>query len=465
MYGIDAFSFLVRKDGMTLLDVAEETHVHASDLLEINPELKRSSASICGALEKASLVKLPIYLRYRGAPHGRIFVIHEEESRLQRLDQHINEKLMQLSLHRERDQLEHLVLPLPRRKLKSKAEQVLEVVYKEADLQLGKVLANLNVMSSSKKEEENEYNKIATKHIHRFVDVSAVKKKEDEVEEAFCSKCVPLHSFKDENQHILHLNSQIKNPHEAVSFSNPQPQPSVKAMSIAVNEDHHCVEHTHRWEFSFCKTRSTEVQETWAVLSCQRLTILAEVFQCPLQQYISHVDSFMIFIGGTFYVDGEEDLSEMIRHFDPGATTKEEGVSLDSNPSFSRCEVKPAQFTTIGELKVRMGEVGVYRHLGCCDHYFFLKSVSCLTPSMGSRDQKTYPRLISLQRRTVIRCFNCKKFPSTIALYKKVEIETPGKLVDPMYLCDICYESLLGETQSVEYIKVVPPSNDYYFTC
>lgn len=466
MYGIDAFTFLVRTDGMTLLDVAEESHVYPSDLLEINPELKRSSMPVCAVLEKGSLVNLPIYLRYRGEPHGSTFVIQEAENRLQKLDQSIKEKLKQLSSLHDPGQLETSLLPLPQRKLRSKTEQVLEVVYNEADKQLDRILTHsMPKPSAEKVGEENEINRVVTKNIHRFVDVSPVKEKEEEVEEAFSSKNIPLHSFKEENQHILHLNAQVKNPHEPISFFNPQRKASLVALHTVEDEDHHCVEHTHRWEFSLCKSRSTEVQEIWAVLSCQPLVALTEAFQCPLQQHLSHVKSFLFFIGGTFYVDGDEDLSEMIRHFNPGATTNEEGCSLNSNPSFSRCAVKPAQCSTFGELKLRMGEVGVYRHLGCCDHYFFLKSVEKLTPSMGSSDRNTYPRLVSQQRRTVIRCVHCKKFPSTISLYIKKKVEMPTQRLDPIYLCDICYESFVEEDKAAEYIKVVPSFNDYYFTC
>lgn len=464
MFGVDAFTFLVRQDGLTVLDVAEEIQIHASDLLEINPELVDSSEQIGATLEKGSLVRLPIYLRYRGSPHGHVFVIQEEESRLQRLDLSMKEKIKRFSSQISKEQLKVIPLALPKRKLKSKAEQLLEVVYREAEQQVDTVLSHIVPKSSSVKEVEEEESKtLATKHIHRFVDVSAVKAKRDEVEEEFSSKNVLLHSFKEGNQSILHLNSQIKNPHELLSFSNPQKKSSSTSKAMEDNEDHHCVDHTHRWEFSFCKSRSKEVQETWAVLSCQRLATIAEVFQCPLQQSISHVKSFFFFIGGTFYVDGEEDLSDVIRHFDPGATTSEE--SWSSNPSFSRCEVKLARSVTFGELKLRIGEMGVYRHIGCCDHYFFLQSVTSLSSSTRSRSHEMYPCLISQQKKIVIRCFHCKKFPSTISLYSKSDIEPQAQQSEPTYLCDLCYEYLIGDDEVAEFIKVVPPSSEEYFTC
>lgn len=464
MFGVDAFTFLVQKDGLTLLDVAEEAQIHASDLLEINSELMRSSAPFGATLEKGSLVRLPIYLRYRGSPHGRVFVIQEEESRLQRLDQSMKEKIKRFSSQVSEEQLKPQSLALPKRKLKSKAEQLLEVVYREAEKQVDRVIAHITPKSSSGKEiEEEESNALATKHIHHFVDVSAVKKKGADVEEAFSSKNVLLHSFKENNQSILHLSSQIKNPHEMLSFSNPQKNLPSTSNRTEDNEDHHCVDHTHRWEFSFCKSRSKEVQETWAVLSCQHLSAIAEVFQCPLQQSISHVKSFFFFAGGTFYVDGEEDLSDMIRHFDPGATTSEE--SWSANPSFSRCEVKLARSVTFGELKLRIGEVGVYRHIGCCDHYFFLQGVTRLSSPMQSRNHEMYPCLLSQQRKTVIRCFHCKKFPSTISLYKKSEVQLEAQRSEPTYLCDLCHEYLIRENEVAEFIKVVPPVSDEYFTC
>lgn len=407
MQAIDAFTYLVRDDSTTLLDISQKNQFFVSDLLSLNPDIIDGSGLV--ALECGTEVKLPKTLRARGTAQGPAFIIKDEETRLQLLDEAVKKRCTLMN-----------PLPLPRRKIQSQTETILSHAYAEANRQLDTVSEAIARMGETHGADES----MVKKQVHHLVDVTSVQKKMMELERQFSPENVHLHSYKESNQ-VLMLESTSRRS-ESVATPNVRPHSSSSDNNNTC--DH---EHTHRWEFVVCRPNSLETQETWAVLSCQKLTTLMSVISCSFRDRLPDMESAFLFVNGTFYVDGQEDLSEVIRLFDP--TSVKGGVG--ENKSFYDCPVRRAAEVTIGELKLRVGEMCVFRHLGKCDHYFYLEGVSDLRIPGVSKDAAYYPAQISKKREKVIRCLYCKTFPSTVAVY-----ENKSPTDSPIYVCDICYE-------------------------
>lgn len=435
MQAVDAFTYLVKSDDKTLLDIARETRYCIDDLLKLNPELKSECPPSFPILNKGAMVKLPVSLRLEGASHGAIFCIQKKEEELQRLE---HEMLARAECLKP--------LAFPRRKVESKTEKLVNIASREADRQLDGVRESLMEI-----ETHNEANrKLAIRNLHHLVDISVLQNELVDVENEFSSNCLSLNSFKDDLQYNLFSRSLDIN--QAQQNGVPIRRPSYDSDPDNVDV---CIDHTHRWEFVICKPNSLEEMETWAVLSCQKLTTLISAIRCPFEAKLNSLHSSFLFVGGSFYIDGEEDISRTIRTFNPGSE-----LDVEGNASFASCPVKVAKQVTFGELALRLGQLCVFRHFGTCDHYFYLRGVKSLFSPQMTKDHHLYPLCIEKRREVVIRCVLCKKFPSSVALYEKHESSAL-----PLYLCDICYELFYEGTEKAEkLLKVCPPSLGEYFT-
>lgn len=436
MQSIDAFTYLVRDDSTTLLDISRKNHFFVSDLLALNPDIIDGSGLV--TLKKGTEVKLPKTLRARGTAEGPAFRIQEEETKLQRLDEALKKWCSAVKR-----------LPLPQRKVQSMTESIVAHAYSEADRQLPKVSEKITRMGAVHNADEM----IIKKQVHHLVDVSSVQHKMKELEKQFSPECVHLSSYREDNQDLL--SRELASRHSE-SVATPGSRVHLPENSVLLNHpcDH---EHTHRWEFVVCRPNSLETQETWAVLSCQRLTTLMSVISCPFKDRLPEdINSSFFFVNGTFFSHGSEDLSAVIRLFDPTSVN-----GLGENKSFSDCPVHQAEKVTVGELELRIGELYVYRHLGNCDHYFYLRGVSELSIPGVSKEVADYPAQLMKKKDKVIRCTQCKKLPSTVAVYEDNKTKDP-----PRYVCDICYELLYGGTNQGDlpriYRKVL--NEGEYFT-
>lgn len=411
---IDVFKYIVRSRSVTLISISEETRCCVEDLLDLNPQLADSNPT--SPLALGTVISLPPCPRYKGYwPLGSFFSLETAEHRLQKLDTEM-EKLVRSTEP----------LPLPRRKVKSRTELIVESAYSEAARQLD-IVEKFMTSADAKK---------VKKQIHHVVDVSIQKRNEEAIEQQFLSSSSTLGAFRAENAHCF-LGSDNTPSFTTVGLANEKADNDAASFCT-----HDCLSHTHQWEFVFCKSNSYEEQEVWAVVSCQELSVLSDLISCPVRERLDGFNSSFFYIGGRFFTVGDVDLSSCLR-------TPIEG---EVNSSFSSSTCTPASSVTFGELRVRCGEMYVFRHMGDCDHYFYLRGVSKFNSS------SSYPCCLAKRKGNVIRCFSCEKFASTVALYKRSEPSSK-----PQYYCDVCYE-LLFNPSDPQFLKVVPPTRGDYFT-
>lgn len=436
---VDPFLFIVTDDGesTTLLDVMTKiVFVSLTELRQLNPSLAHITAN--SPLPKGTRVRLPVKVAQRVCGVGLPFTLGDEESRLRQCENRLDGLLAAY-------EMSPLAGPLPQppcRHVHSATEQIVAAMHSEAARQLPVL--------------EKAYHELGKKDplIHHLVDIREVQRTAASAAAQFAPSRVPLECYKE--QHMALMSQQI-----ASSRSIPENfLTSADLHTVTDSSEDFCVEHTHRWEFSFCAPNSTEIQDGWAVLSCQVLTSLLDAFQCrsmlPLLAPASR--NAFLFMGGVFYIDdrhqGEadyEDLSALIRNFDPllhtakphehhldesahhrrelgdGVTSDTRDTHLhDSSPSvfsptrghagdttdnmdddaskdegnagsreqqrcptrginlgYGRCPVRSASKTTFAEVRLTMHDMCVLRHLGECNHYFYLSGVRRLRESGG----------------------------------------------------------------------------------
>ncbi|KAF8283544.1 small nuclear RNA gene activation protein (SNAP) [Trypanosoma cruzi cruzi] len=435
---LDPFTVLVdAKRELSLAAIAARAKLSISDLRQLNPGL--NSYTHLEPLPVGTLVHLPPLLDQQGNPYGNYFTIGRMEEALRslnaRLDGLVAEEMKSLPVLRPR-------------KILSKTEKIARMVREESVRQLAHI-----------KEEYTECGERPSL-LQFLVDVEPVRQLQSALEEEFDGRQLHLKALENVNHGI---------------FSKPrchQQNAITEGSRWSVrdtSEDFCLVEHSHRWEFTFFSPESSlEVQDSWAVLSCQTLGALLDAFECRNCLPVNMSKNAFIFIGGTFYVDnrhagieGEnyDDLTAPIRYFQP---LKDVDPGNTQNLAFGRCPVKYMSETTFADLDVRLGEFGVIRHIGWCTHYFYLSSVQSLRGMKRYHYEKgAYPQRVMKAPTRLVRCRMCRQFAATIACYND-ELSPHS----PCPYCVPCFELLHATDEGVveeeKFIAIKLPDGKYF---
>lgn len=151
------------------------------------------------------------------------------------------------------------------------------------------------------------------------------------------------------------------------------------------------------------------------------------------------------FIGGAFCIDDRHadavDLSAAIRAWVPP------GCGLGP---FSTCPVLPAS-TPLGSLSLRVGEKGVVRHNGLCDHI-----VQCARVGIAVGTQRG-PRVLKTGRVRCVYCDVCRQVPATSMTYFDRLAPT-----HPALYCAECITLLHGEGVNDEMVRFDLPLGAHF---
>ncbi|KAH9601490.1 snRNA-activating protein complex [Trypanosoma melophagium] len=425
---LDPFAIVVdAAHEATLAGIAAHAALSLADVRRRNPALHAYAPA--EALPVGTVVRLPPALEQRGTPYGNYFTIGPTEEALRTL-----EAKLDAMVERECTQLPKL----PARKVLSKTERIVTAVRGESERQISRI--------------QDEYRECGERPalLQFLVDVEPVKQMRRELEKEYDGSELRLKSLETTNHETF--SKSLRHRENNITESSRH--------SVRDTSDDFClVEHSHLWEFTFLSPDSSlEVQDSWAVLSCQTLGALLDAFECRNCLPVNVSKNAFIFIGGTFYIDNRhagvdganyEDLTAPIRHFNPLQQEEVEGEGEDisrttksnkvgENIAFGRCPVKYVSQTTFAELDLRLGEFGVLRHLGWCNHYFYLSSVHSLR-GLGRdvRERGYYPHRVMKAPTRVVRCRMCRQFPATIACYND-ELSPES----PCPYCVPCFELL-----------------------
>ncbi|KEG10831.1 small nuclear RNA gene activation protein (SNAP) 50 [Trypanosoma grayi] len=435
---LDPFAVVVDASQETsLASISTQTAVSLVDLRRLNPGL--ATHAFAEPLPAGTVVHMPPVLAQRGNPYGSYFTIGSMEEALRALDAKLD-----MLVRQEKSPLPEL----PARKVLSKTERIVTVVREESERQLARI--------------KEEYAECGNRPnlLQFLVDVEPVKQLREAVEQDYDGNRLQLRALDSANHETF--SKPLRHQENAVTRSS-------RHIVRDTSEDFCLQEHSHQWEFTFLAPESSlEVQDSWAVLSCQTLGALLDTFECRNCLPVNMSKNAFLFIGGTFYVDnrhasveGEnyEDLTAAIRHFRP---LQGKDAACGENAAFGRCPVKYVSQTTFADLDVRLGEFGVLRHLGWCNHYFYLSSVESLR-GLGyrCREKGAYPYRVMKAPTRVVRCRMCRQFPATIACYND-ELSPDS----PCPYCVPCFELLHatdeGTIKEDNFIAIKLPDGKYF---
>lgn len=189
----------------------------------------------------------------------------------------------------------------------------------------------------------------------------------------------------------------------------------------------------------FCDRMTTSrVKERWEILDSQPLNTVFDKLDCASDQLpYPHSSDAFLFLGGCFYVAGDpQRVCENIRSWKPVA-----GGVVDE-PPYGRCPILPLT-TTAGKLSVRIGEKGVFRHHGVCDHIVSVVAVGGANIDAAARPIRDYPRKVFSVPDRVTNCDVCRGLPANVMTYFDRLAPT-----HPALYCLSCYELLHGADQS-----------------
>ena len=430
---------------IALLDISLENRVSLMDLRRVNPQI--SFATTCtDPLPVGTVVRLPPTLHVRGQSIGGSFHVASVWKRLSAAREALQ------NLRGETPSPECSILPALSRTVKSKMEQLSEFVKEDSERQLKgfrqQLVSPLDAAILSQRATDDAVDCEPTKQF-----IGAL-----EINFAACG----LHSLKPQYQKLMG-SVPPKGPPNVLTESKWN---SVRDAEAGA-EDPSCPFHHHQLEFAFYRPRSVgEPQETWAVLPCQKLTALVDALECPTADlpYPVSRNSFM-FIYGVFYVDDRvepfEDLTVVIRSFNSANPRR----AVDgANPAYGQCPVKNMSQTRFADLTLCHQELCVFRHLGNCDHYFFLSDIQEVRGSGregAAETRRGYPRRVALSPVKIMYCQMCTYLPATILTYG--DRLTPH---NPTLFCEPCYVLLhadaSGEVRADGFIKFQLPHGKHF---
>ena len=226
--------------------------------------------------------------------------------------------------------------------------------------------------------------------------------------------------------------------------------------------------------FAFLEPRSICVlRDVWSVLSSQNIGTLIDAIQCRNDKlaYTPTLNRFL-FIGGVFYVDdrheGWLDTTEPIRNWVPSTLSSNGGGDANDQQDrrslmpYGPCPVRRVSQTTFADVEVKMNEMCLFRHIGSCDHKFYL--VDARQPGSGIDDPThvhQFPRRTYYATERSINCDVCAKLPASIASYGDALCpHNPTLFCKPCFAVSHC--DVDGNEVDDGYIKYELPAGTYF---
>eukprot|EP00672_Neobodo_designis_P028512 CAMPEP_0174853884 /NCGR_PEP_ID=MMETSP1114-20130205/29621_1 /TAXON_ID=312471 /ORGANISM="Neobodo designis, Strain CCAP 1951/1" /LENGTH=387 /DNA_ID=CAMNT_0016088551 /DNA_START=26 /DNA_END=1186 /DNA_ORIENTATION=- len=177
--------------------------------------------------------------------------------------------------------------------------------------------------------------------------------------------------------------------------------------------------------FSFSR-----VAERWVVLGSHTVADALECFDCASDALPQpRVGGDFLYLGGVFAVAGgdapPEDAVQHILDWE-----------VSGSRPFRRCDVSRAASTTLATMKLRLGDRGVWRHCGNCDHVVTVTRISLVS---ASKHPERYPYRSHFGTRSTARCDVCGTMPASILTYFD-----PLAPAHPAMYCVPCFRHLHG---------------------
>jgi snRNA-activating protein complex subunit 3 len=90
--------------------------------------------------------------------------------------------------------------------------------------------------------------------------------------------------------------------------------------------------------------------------------------------------------------------------------------------------------TNFADLEIQLGYPYLYLHQGDCEHVMVFSDIRLLQPFGDSMDASDYPKIVSTNRRTQIRCGLCNLNTAKWITYGNKRLPE-----DPFFFCESCF--------------------------
>lgn len=90
--------------------------------------------------------------------------------------------------------------------------------------------------------------------------------------------------------------------------------------------------------------------------------------------------------------------------------------------------------TTFADLELQLGYPYLYQHQGDCEHILVFSDIRLLKPNVESTDPKDYPKIMSTNRRTHVRCGICN-----LNTAKWITFDNKRLPENPFFFCENCF--------------------------
>lgn len=408
------FSIFITTE-LSLLQIASSRGVSLTDLRRENPLL--ASQDCAAPLPIGTVVELPPTLFLRGTACGSSFEVSEMIDRIQ-------------AVHARLDQLPQPPPPRVAPAVAPPLRMLLNTLASETKDQVGKLVGDEELL---KREFGMDW---ATARVSEVLNTQRLDDTMDDVLAKFAT--TGLYSLGVDQRSLLQ--------------KGPVVRPGREVLDPPVRPPHSINDFVLDW--TFLKPQSvTHFDESWSLRSTQSLLDLEAVIECPngLSPFPRTANSFF-FINGVFFINDVNpdaiDLSLPIRTFDPSKQGRPNGA-------FGRCPVR-SMTSALSDIDVKMHELCVYRHLGCCDHYFYLQGLRAVV-----REEDTaHSRRLTVAPRKPRKCDMCSLLPACIITYN--DCLAPQ---NPALFCSSCFATLHvtedGQEEEYGYLKFQLPVGKY----
>lgn len=193
-------------------------------------------------------------------------------------------------------------------------------------------------------------------------------------------------------------------------------------------------------QFGNCHRYSFICDQELSVLSSQCLTQLRDAFSCttditnpcdcsedPRKAHNNTAADFyksgFFFINNTFFNDMRHPFN---REYSKNIIEWSEDPNRGIGP-FSTALMEETKFS---DLTLQLGYPYLYQHQGDCEHIMVFSDIRLLKPYSDSSDPSDYPKILSTNRRTKVRCGFCN-----LTTAKWITLGNNRLPVNPFYFC------------------------------
>ena len=92
--------------------------------------------------------------------------------------------------------------------------------------------------------------------------------------------------------------------------------------------------------------------------------------------------------------------------------------------------------TKFSDLEIQLGYPYLYQHQGDCEHILVFSDIRLLKPYTDSIDANDYPKIVSTNRRTQVRCGLCN-----LNTAKWMTFDNKRLPENPFFFCETCFYS------------------------